>query len=62
MPSIPLPATLPGLTARPLTLDDVAAVFAVIAEQEQHDTGTVEVEEADLLADRRLAHVAVDGG
>lgn len=51
MSAISLPATLPGLTARPLTLDDVAAVFAVVAEQERHDTGTVEVEEADLLAD-----------
>ncbi|GAA4084855.1 hypothetical protein GCM10023066_17730 [Nocardioides kongjuensis] len=40
-----------GLTSRPITLADAAAVFAVIAEQEQHDTGTVEVEEADLLAD-----------
>ncbi len=41
----------PGLTSRPLALADSAAVFAVIAEQERHDTGTVEVEEADLLAD-----------
>ncbi|MBM7517804.1 GNAT family N-acetyltransferase [Nocardioides nitrophenolicus] len=40
-----------GLTTRPLTLADAPAVFAVIAEQERHDVGTVEVEEADLLAD-----------
>lgn len=46
--STSLPA---GLTSRALTLADAPAVLAVIAEQERHDTGTVEVEEADLLAD-----------
>ncbi|GAA3550097.1 GNAT family N-acetyltransferase [Nocardioides daeguensis] len=48
MSAISLPS---GLTSRPLALADAAAVFAVVAEQERHDTGTVEVEEADLLAD-----------
>ncbi|MDQ6526227.1 GNAT family N-acetyltransferase [Nocardioides sp. LHD-245] len=48
MSALSLPS---GLTSRPLTLADAPAVFAVIAEQEQHDVGTVEVEEADLVAD-----------
>ncbi|WP_418060924.1 GNAT family N-acetyltransferase [Pimelobacter simplex] len=41
----------PGLTTRPLTLADAPAAFAVTAEQERHDLGSVEVEEADLLSD-----------
>ncbi|WGX96512.1 GNAT family N-acetyltransferase [Nocardioides sp. L-11A] len=41
----------PGLTTRPLALADVPAVVEVIAEQELHDVGAVEIEEADLLAD-----------
>ncbi|UUW91287.1 hypothetical protein ABFU82_21675 [Nocardioides sp. WV_118_6] len=48
MSAFPLP---PGLTTRPLTLADAPAAFAVTAEQERHDLGSVEVEEADLLSD-----------
>ncbi len=40
-----------GLTARPLGLADARAVFAVMAAQELHDTGAVEVEEADIVGD-----------
>lgn len=44
--------TLPGgLTQRPLTLDDAAAVAAIMAAEELRDTGEVAIEEADLLAD-----------
>lgn len=48
MPAFSLP---PGLTTRPLTLADARAAFEVTAAQEQHDLGSVEVEEADLLSD-----------
>jgi mycothiol synthase len=41
----------PGLTARPLTTADAAAVTAVIAAQELHDVGEVVIEEADIVAD-----------
>lgn len=44
----PFPA---GLTSRPLTLADAAAVHAVIAAQELHDVGSVEVEMDDLVGD-----------
>jgi mycothiol synthase len=40
-----------GLTARPLTDADAHAVFEVMAAQEQHDLGTVEIEEADIIGD-----------
>src|SRR4051794_32288040 len=40
-----------GLTARPLTMADARAVFEVMAAQEQHDIGTVEIEEADIVGD-----------
>lgn len=48
MSAISLP---PGLTTRPLTLADARAAFEVIAAQERHDLGSVEVEEADLIGD-----------
>ena len=40
-----------GLTSRPLTEADATAVFEVMAAQEQHDVGTVEIEEADIVGD-----------
>ena len=40
-----------GLTTRPLTPADVAAVAAVIAAQELGDIGEVVIEEADIVAD-----------
>jgi len=40
-----------GLTARPLTRADSAGVHAVMAAQEQHDSGHVTIEEADIAAD-----------
>jgi mycothiol synthase len=40
-----------GLTARPLAMADARAVFEVMAAQEQHDIGTVEIEEADIVGD-----------
>ena len=52
MTGVPTPLRLPnGLTQRPLDPSDSAAVHAVIAAQEQHDTGHVAIEEADLLAE-----------
>lgn len=53
----------PGYTSRPLTADDAAAVHAVIAAQEKHDVGTVEIEEADIVADwQRPGHDVSDHG
>jgi mycothiol synthase len=40
-----------GLTSRPLSMDDAYAVYEVVALQEQHDLGKVEVEPADVVAD-----------
>ena len=40
-----------GLTAAPYTADDLDAVFAVAAAQQQHDIGRVDVESADFEAD-----------
>src|SRR3546814_20333297 len=40
-----------ALTSRPLTLADAAAVTAVMAAEELADTGTVAIEEADIVAD-----------
>ena len=40
-----------GLTAAPYTADDLNAVFAVAAAQQQHDIGRVDVEAADFEAD-----------
>ena len=45
-------AILPaGLTTRPLERADARAVFELMAHQEQADIGTVEIEEADIVAD-----------
>jgi len=52
MSPVPAPLSLPdGLVERPLTISDAAAVTAVMAAQESHDTGTVSIEEADILGD-----------
>ena len=40
-----------GLTSRPLALDDAYAVYEVMALQEQHDIGKVEIEPADIVGD-----------
>lgn len=48
MPDISLP---PGLTTRPLDPSDSGAVHALMAAQELHDVGTVEIEEEDLVAE-----------
>jgi mycothiol synthase len=40
-----------GLIARPLTEADASAVFEVMAAQELHDLGAVEIEEADIVGD-----------
>ena len=45
-------ASLPDdLTHRPLTLSDATAVFEVMAAEQEHVLGTVDVEEADIVAD-----------
>lgn len=41
----------PGLTTRPLCPADARAVFELMAAQELADTGSVEIEEADLVSD-----------
>ena len=48
MPAFSLPS---DLTTRPLRADDSHAVWEVIAAQEKHDIGSVEIEEADLVAE-----------
>ncbi|MEZ0577416.1 GNAT family N-acetyltransferase [Nocardioides sp. MH1] len=45
------PALPPDLATRPLRASDSAEVFEVIAAQERHDIGTVEIEEEDLIAE-----------
>ncbi len=40
-----------GLTTRTLTMPDARAVFELMAAQEEHDLGTVEIEEADIVGD-----------
>ena len=46
-----------GLTTRPLAVTDSRAVFELVAAQELHDVGSVEIEEADLLGDwQRPSH------
>ncbi len=40
-----------GLTSRPLTMADAQAVYEVMAAQEQHDLGKVEIEPADIIGD-----------
>lgn len=46
-----MPALPDGLTTRPVTTADSRIVFELIAAQERADTGSVEVEEADLISD-----------
>jgi mycothiol synthase len=47
--------TLPeGLTTRPLRRTESGALFDLIAAQERHDTGSVEIDEADLISDWAL--------
>ena len=55
--------TLPeGLTARPLTMEDARGVFEVMAAQEQHDTGEVAIEEADIVGDWQRPSYDVSAG
>ncbi len=47
----PLPTDLPpGLSARPLTMSDAAAVTAVIVAEELEDLGTAAIDEADIIS------------
>ncbi len=64
MPLMTAPLTLPeGYTARPLTAGDARGVFEVMAAQEKHDVGTVEIEEADIVADwQRPGYVVEEHG
>jgi GNAT superfamily N-acetyltransferase len=48
VPAVSLPD---DLTTRPLRATDSAEVFELIAAQERHDTGSVEIEEEDLIAE-----------
>jgi mycothiol synthase len=48
------PALPEGLTTRPLHRTESGALFDLIAAQERHDTGSVEIEEADLISDWAL--------
>ena len=50
-PDTASPALPAGLTTRPLKKSESRALFDLIAAQEQHDTGSVEIEEADLISD-----------
>ena len=50
-----VPPALPeGLTTRPLRTTESSALFELIAAQERHDTGSVDIEEADLISDWAL--------
>ncbi|MGA8246261.1 MAG: GNAT family N-acetyltransferase [Nocardioides sp.] len=50
--TLPEGLTLPdGLASRPLTMDDAEAVYDVMAQQQQEDLGTVEIELADIVGD-----------
>ncbi len=51
MDRLPPPALPDGLTARPLEVGDAPAVFALMAAQEQHDLGDVEIELGDIIGD-----------
>lgn len=46
-----LPGLPAGLTTRPLDRSDATAVFELMAAQELADLGSVEIEEADIVAD-----------
>jgi mycothiol synthase len=52
--SDPAQALPEGLTMRPLDKTESRALFDLIAAQERHDTGSVEIEEADLVSDWAL--------
>lgn len=68
----PTPATLArvsetlalpdDLTSRPLVMADARAVYEVMAAQEQHDTGEVAIEEADIVADWQRPSYDVSAG
>jgi GNAT superfamily N-acetyltransferase len=49
--TVDLTALPDGLTHRPLTLADAAAVFEVMAAEQQQVLGRVDIEEADIVAD-----------
>ena len=40
-----------GLTTRPLQRSESRVLFELIAAQERHDIGSVDLEEADLISD-----------
>ncbi|WP_246160735.1 GNAT family N-acetyltransferase [Nocardioides humilatus] len=46
-----LPPLPEGLSIRPLRIDDSRAVYELMAAQELHDIGSVEIEEEDLIAE-----------
>ncbi len=53
-PAAPQPAVpdLPdGLSARPLSIGDARAAYELLAAEEERELGTVEIEEADVVAD-----------
>lgn len=49
--ALELPDGVGSLTVRPLARSDAAAVTALMARCEQHDVGTVLIEEADIVGD-----------
>lgn len=51
-----------GLTARPLVMTDSRAVYEVMAAQEQHDTGEIAIEEADIVGDWQRPSYDVSAG
>jgi GNAT superfamily N-acetyltransferase len=59
VPAISLPA---DLTTRPVRPSDSHALWEVIAAQEKHDIGTVEIEEADLVAEWQRPSYDLEGG
>lgn len=50
-PRVPVVSLPPGLSTRPLSPADSRAVYELMAAQELHDLGTVEIEEEDLIAE-----------
>ena len=57
-----LAAALPaGLTTRPLAFEDATSVFEVMAAQQQHDLGRVEIEEADIVGDWQRPSFDISG-
>jgi GNAT superfamily N-acetyltransferase len=51
-----------GLTSRPLTMADARAVFEVMAAEQEHDLGSVEIEEADIVGDWQRPSYDVSAG